>query len=1535
MYNKKLLSQIDLGKYKKPDAFKKDKIYNPTGKPIRDNKGQWKYPGQPTRIQSEDITMKGVPYPVMAYPNVGQPQMMYPNQEYKFPGADYVDEYPLEQAKKGGTSKKYSRSLEATNYLLRENPLFKKKKSKKKKIYDPNSPYFQEGGELPEDYQAFLDYSATAPENRQPGPNYVYGDPNDYDHYGMWQTLGKPKTFEEALEMNPDWQPDEYDGMYHGFSVNPNTGVFLKAGKPGLKEGDTTWMEIAGHYLSPRANESTPVFDPELQRFKYIPKGQKGLQVIKSVAPKIDDIIKTPSALEFSNIRFSKTNPQIEIKNPDYFKQLIDTFTTRQLSPSSKKMYTDVINSVKKQNNLATQRQYDLLQRLKTGNFNYGPKNFTTKGAIGEGTETGLTAKDIQAKIDENINWITSPEYLKRRSANTGETYAQIKADVDRIISNAENTKFNLNANLAEDISGEQIPNSLNTLWTGPRVNISKSTINPEMTLGHEMTHLYSPAAFNVPSYKLHKGFDNPNVATLPASERGVYANYPSLGDPTIDDYLQLGFEQQPRHLNARNQILSKYNLSDDAELNENQVRSFVDEWSMKKQDPSYNQDFTDLWDRDLNLIKRDLMKQTYGRDYPNAYFDILPEAERLKFGEEAKKIFSNKLAGVLNKAWMIPAGIGSAYLLSNPWDRSESNGLYQDGGDIELELTPEEIEEYKKGGYIVEEVDDPSIPELSKAQPGGQAYTYSGRPGSYYKKDSSGTWYIKNKNTDGKYIKMQDPTGSRSKILNAQAKPYTVDPYAAYRSNKVITNDTPANYDPLTDPKLNKATVASTTSVQKPAALKIPESPKTPKELVKRIDEYNKKTQEPKFEDTENYYKEYHNSPKYLEMLKASDPKFSKDIAFYRNANLYGNKDLKINSPFLNLPFTTSSSNFGESFDSGKIVIYPDAYNHLTTIPHEFSHAIDRKPARMYYKGKYDDYLYGKKNKLNEDKRLIPDKDISYITKNAAKTYFQSPEFYSSPKLSREEQLKNYLENPKAWESWLKKQEDLYKYFGEPTETRARLNTIRYLSKKKNIYDPFNQKVTPQVYKKLLNIKFDDARPLNELKRIYTDEEIMYMLNNISKNNNGDEQLLDKTQKGGQLPKAQPGAIIRSASNISKALRPTSEFRNMMTGLEGAGDLIKGVMPASVNISKPAITTPSLFSRLDQMSPQDSRAALKALLKKIDAENPVSFEELMKPKWSLDEGLDDAVLPPGGLTDVGGSSLIQFGDDIHLGDPSYYVDPEDYKGLDWRQEGQKDSYENFFERFPKFNLASGDKGPIDIGDFDFQQFSPGWQAQQELSNLASFGKQPLLNRGDFANAEERLIDKLFNKYGDDPKAMVEAAQAEGISPDAVLKRITTRLAYPSERDFLDRIHPFYIPENYSSSNRATLRNENYGQYKPFSNELNEYGPMGGKTPVSFGDFNNYYWDQIKRNEEFLSGDYNLSPEQRLKIQSRLAELYQKGLQGKELGLENPMKYTGYDAMRTLKPNRDGGEHNLGDELDLSDEEVAELKRMGYTLQRI
>jgi hypothetical protein len=135
MYNKKTLSKAsaELDKAKAP---KKPKDI------ITDPMGQWKYPGLPTRIPSNDITMKGVGYPVLGVANNGQRKIMLPGADYTFPGADYVDEYP--QMRKGGAKKKKTKSLSGTNKIMLTHPLLQNYKNK---VYDPNVDYFQDGGE--------------------------------------------------------------------------------------------------------------------------------------------------------------------------------------------------------------------------------------------------------------------------------------------------------------------------------------------------------------------------------------------------------------------------------------------------------------------------------------------------------------------------------------------------------------------------------------------------------------------------------------------------------------------------------------------------------------------------------------------------------------------------------------------------------------------------------------------------------------------------------------------------------------------------------------------------------------------------------------------------------------------------------------------------------------------------------------------------------------------------------------------------------------------------------------------------------------------------------------------------------------------------------------------------------------------------------------------------------------------------------------------------------------------------------------------
>lgn len=76
------------------------------GKVIEDNRGQWAHPGQITKINSNDITMQGVNYPVLGISNTGDQKLMMPGQDYKFQGEN-VTEYPI--VKNEGWLEKYNK----------------------------------------------------------------------------------------------------------------------------------------------------------------------------------------------------------------------------------------------------------------------------------------------------------------------------------------------------------------------------------------------------------------------------------------------------------------------------------------------------------------------------------------------------------------------------------------------------------------------------------------------------------------------------------------------------------------------------------------------------------------------------------------------------------------------------------------------------------------------------------------------------------------------------------------------------------------------------------------------------------------------------------------------------------------------------------------------------------------------------------------------------------------------------------------------------------------------------------------------------------------------------------------------------------------------------------------------------------------------------------------------------------------------------------------------------------------------------------
>jgi len=102
----------------------------------------------------------------------------------------------------------------------------------------------------------------------------------------------------------------------------------------------------------------------------------------------------------------------------------------------------------------------------------------------------------------------------------------------------------------------------------------------------------------------------------------------------------------------------------------------------------------------------------------------------------------------------------------------------------------------------------------------------------------------------------------------------------------------------------------------------------------------------------------------------------------------------------------------------------------------------------------------------------------------------------------------------------------DFGKYVAIPSETRARLMSIREFSQDNNIYNPMKDKITKEQLDKIKYAGLDD------LKTIYSDDQILDLLNSISKN---DSPSVPKAQNG--LWTTNKRGYVDSALNANKHL--------------------------------------------------------------------------------------------------------------------------------------------------------------------------------------------------------------------------------------------------------------------------------------------------------------------------------------------------------------------------------------------------------------
>lgn len=153
---------------------------------INDNMGQWAHPGKITKIDSNNITMKGVPYPVLGISNTNDMKIMYPEKDYNFEG-DNVTEIPLN--KNGGKLPTYQNGGtvgQELNNIFLKTALLKERQQKRDSVR--SSLMIQFPKQYTKVNQGMLDYYKKEPKE------YLSLDVNLLDDMRKKQLLAKYST---------------------------------------------------------------------------------------------------------------------------------------------------------------------------------------------------------------------------------------------------------------------------------------------------------------------------------------------------------------------------------------------------------------------------------------------------------------------------------------------------------------------------------------------------------------------------------------------------------------------------------------------------------------------------------------------------------------------------------------------------------------------------------------------------------------------------------------------------------------------------------------------------------------------------------------------------------------------------------------------------------------------------------------------------------------------------------------------------------------------------------------------------------------------------------------------------------------------------------------------------------------------------------------------------------------------------------------------------------------------------------------------
>lgn len=361
---------------------------------IISQRGQWDYPGLPTAVPTPTgkITMKGVEDDLLGIDNLGNAQYMTPGNNYQFEG-DMVYEIPM--GKKGGIkkpSKKYSKSLMSRNILFTKNPLLKKPKSVKNKIFDPNSPYFQPGGEI--------EYNQLPEEYKDAFGGVL--SPKDLDPDTLKKYLSDLRSLENSIKKgyrNNKWYPhSSIEGgantIAYGHKLQP--GESFSSGLTEQQARDLQKKDVLAHQT-----KAEKFVDDKYGKGTYDKLPQNSQMLLTDYAYNLGSLNKFPSFVE-GVVKGDKD-------------KMLKEYERRGLSERNK-WTKDVINTTdfSKKSNNNSQYLYDisvLLNNLLSGWFNKQDGGELQKASYGHSIGNLIRKQDGGFILELDDNEIE--EYIK------------------------------------------------------------------------------------------------------------------------------------------------------------------------------------------------------------------------------------------------------------------------------------------------------------------------------------------------------------------------------------------------------------------------------------------------------------------------------------------------------------------------------------------------------------------------------------------------------------------------------------------------------------------------------------------------------------------------------------------------------------------------------------------------------------------------------------------------------------------------------------------------------------------------------------------------------------------------------------------------------------------------------------------------------------------------------------------------------------------------------------------------------------------